>query len=88
MKQSRGNYPGKAKFYAGTSKDDLTPCLSFDDKMPFFKKKVDGYVKDEYKTGVEVNYYESEFITINPEVPNGNYWMYNVSLDELELYGY
>lgn len=108
MKQSRGNYPGKAKFYAGTSKDDLTPCLSFNDKIPFFKKKVDGYVKDEYKTGVEVNYYESEFITINPEttiirlsfltnanrnlslteVPNGNYWMYNVSLDELELYGY
>ena len=51
-------------------------------------------------------YYESEFITINPEttiirlsfltnanrnlslteVPNGNYWMYNVSLDELELF--
>lgn len=108
MKASRGNYPGKAIFYAGISKDDLTPCLSFDDKMPFFKKKVDGYVKDEYKTGVEVNYYESEFITINPEttiirlsfltnanhnqslteVPNGNYWMYNVSLDELELYGY
>lgn len=108
MKQSRDNSPGKAKFYAGTSKDDLTPCLSFNDKIPFFKKKVDGYVKDEYKTGVEVNYYESEFITINPEttiirlsfltnanrnlslteVPNGNYWMYNVSLDELELYGY
>ena len=78
--------------------------------MPFFKKKVDGYVKDEYKTGVEVNYYESEFITINPkttiirlsfltnanhnrpltEVPDNSnyYWMYNVSLDELELYGY
>lgn len=102
MKASRGNYPGKAKFYAGTSKDDLTPCLSFENKMPFTKRDVIGYVKDKLKT-VNLNYYESDFITVNPgtkiirlsfltnasnkSLTDSNSTN-NVSLDELELYGY
>ena len=61
-----------------------------------------GYVKDKLKT-VNLNYYESDFITVNPgtkiirlsfltnasnkSLTDSNSTN-NVSLDELELYGY
>lgn len=104
MWASRGNYPKKIIYYTAenSNSETWTKVKEITDAS-FEQTTVDGLVNGEQKTNISIKKYESDYISINPstrkirisiltnasdKAMNTGTHQGEVSLDELELYGY
>lgn len=104
MWASRDNYPKKIIYYTAenSNSETWTKVKEITDAS-FEQTTVDGLVNGEQKTNISIKKYESDYISINPstrkirisiltnakdKAMNTGTHQGEVSLDELELYGY